>query len=140
MIRRPPRSTLFPYTTLFRSQDLAPPLGEHFGAHRRVGAVDRLGRVEDPLPRIRLDAVHIRALEEVGEEPDELGLLIVRATSPVAGEGPARDLVEIEEPPGDPLDLDPPVVRHPAAGVGLLEHADDAHHGRLHGLAWTRRG
>src|SRR5688572_32711068 len=24
MIRRPPRSTLFPYTTLFRSQDFAP--------------------------------------------------------------------------------------------------------------------
>src|SRR3989441_9294009 len=28
MIRRPPRSTLFPYTTLFRSQDLRP--GRHF--------------------------------------------------------------------------------------------------------------
>src|SRR2546427_4947270 len=26
MIRRPPRSTLFPYTTLFRSQDLLAPL------------------------------------------------------------------------------------------------------------------
>src|SRR3712207_7181800 len=26
MIRRPPRSTLFPYTTLFRSIDTAPPL------------------------------------------------------------------------------------------------------------------
>src|SRR3989442_3189611 len=26
MIRRPPRSTLFPYTTLFRSQRAAPPL------------------------------------------------------------------------------------------------------------------
>src|SRR4051812_49896167 len=25
MIRRPPRSTLFPYTTLFRSPDLPPP-------------------------------------------------------------------------------------------------------------------
>src|SRR5688572_31124214 len=25
MIRRPPRSTLFPYTTLFRSPDLRPP-------------------------------------------------------------------------------------------------------------------
>src|SRR3712207_8552175 len=25
MIRRPPRSTLFPYTTLFRSRDAAPP-------------------------------------------------------------------------------------------------------------------
>src|SRR4030095_8316928 len=28
MIRRPPRSTLFPYTTLFRSVDRAPPLDE----------------------------------------------------------------------------------------------------------------
>src|SRR2546430_2823708 len=29
MIRRPPRSTLFPYTTLFRSQsDMATPVGE----------------------------------------------------------------------------------------------------------------
>src|SRR3712207_7391657 len=28
MIRRPPRSTLFPYTTLFRSQDLLD-VGEH---------------------------------------------------------------------------------------------------------------
>src|SRR2546430_8399821 len=27
MIRRPPRSTLFPYTTLFRSQEGAPALG-----------------------------------------------------------------------------------------------------------------
>src|SRR3712207_8565720 len=38
MIRRPPRSTLFPYTTLFRS-----------AAHRREGDGDRLrppGRVE----------------------------------------------------------------------------------------------
>src|SRR5260221_6038997 len=27
MIRRPPRSTLFPYTTLFRSQDATTPVG-----------------------------------------------------------------------------------------------------------------
>src|SRR3712207_8524303 len=27
MIRRPPRSTLFPYTTLFRSPDVLPPAG-----------------------------------------------------------------------------------------------------------------
>src|SRR5258706_9158353 len=26
MIRRPPRSTLFPYTTLFRSHDVTPPV------------------------------------------------------------------------------------------------------------------
>src|SRR5256885_16771321 len=34
MIRRPPRSTLFPYTTLFRSQDA---LGVRFAAVRRAG-------------------------------------------------------------------------------------------------------
>src|SRR5437667_9694933 len=31
MIRRPPRSTLFPYTTLFRSEDPAAPRGPWFG-------------------------------------------------------------------------------------------------------------
>src|SRR2546429_5893728 len=34
MIRRPPRSTLFPYTTLFRSQFLA----ESLGHRQRIGA------------------------------------------------------------------------------------------------------
>src|SRR3712207_7248915 len=32
MIRRPPRSTLFPYTTLFRSSALLPPAASAFGA------------------------------------------------------------------------------------------------------------
>src|SRR5262245_66512014 len=31
MLRRPPRSTLFPYTTLFRSERAATTLGTHFG-------------------------------------------------------------------------------------------------------------
>src|SRR3712207_8750295 len=34
MIRRPPRSTLFPYTTLFRSQDQVEALGRR---HRELG-------------------------------------------------------------------------------------------------------
>src|SRR2546430_12947939 len=33
MIRRPPRSTLFPYTTLFRSQDRHQPAGAVIRAH-----------------------------------------------------------------------------------------------------------
>src|SRR3712207_9002285 len=50
MIRRPPRSTLFPYTTLFRS---GPPLGvEHGGQRRRTAHAERApsghGRVEEP--------------------------------------------------------------------------------------------
>src|SRR2546430_13582010 len=39
MIRRPPRSTLFPYTTLFRSQDGEPGL-----AHAVPGGPDRIPR------------------------------------------------------------------------------------------------
>src|SRR5256885_8511165 len=39
MIRRPPRSTLFPYTTLFRSERRAPAAlyGEPFGEHGHDG-------------------------------------------------------------------------------------------------------
>src|SRR5574337_1211183 len=41
MIRRPPRSTLFPYTTLFRSGALAQPAEEVLGIARRRHQVDR---------------------------------------------------------------------------------------------------
>src|SRR5438132_8283824 len=44
MIRRPPRSTLFPYTTLFRSQEVFPP-ADHVRAGKPprdlAGAVSR---------------------------------------------------------------------------------------------------
>src|SRR3712207_7734784 len=43
MIRRPPRSTLFPYTTLFRSfEDIVPPVSELAGEPEAalVGVVD----------------------------------------------------------------------------------------------------
>src|SRR3712207_6867273 len=47
MIRRPPRSTLFPYTTLFRSAR---------GIQRPLGLAERVGRLEDGRdePRDRL--------------------------------------------------------------------------------------
>src|SRR2546426_4704802 len=38
MIRRPPRSTLFPYTTLFRSLLIARPIRQLDQAIRRLGA------------------------------------------------------------------------------------------------------
>src|SRR3712207_7433243 len=53
MIRRPPRSTLFPYTTLFRS-----------GGPRREGAAQegelghRAARLDAPVPRARGDGAH----------------------------------------------------------------------------------
>src|SRR3712207_7854519 len=46
MIRRPPRSTLFPYTTLFRSELLH--LGEHRRLRHHLAAVGGVGRVLVP--------------------------------------------------------------------------------------------
>src|SRR2546430_13866032 len=46
MIRRPPRSTLFPYTTLFRSGGAGDP-----SAHRRLPAVRRGIRLRKAVPR-----------------------------------------------------------------------------------------
>src|SRR3712207_8907962 len=44
MIRRPPRSTLFPYTTLFRSSILYPPSTRFFAATTRIVKLASLGR------------------------------------------------------------------------------------------------
>src|SRR3989442_14037464 len=53
MIRRPPRSTLFPYTTLFRSQRLAGP----------AGVVPITAR--DPLPGLASSRVFLEAANEL---------------------------------------------------------------------------
>src|SRR2546425_8954503 len=56
MIRRPPRSTLFPYTTLFRSEllraDGVRRRGEH-GELRSVPPGDRVGEAPVGLERLR---------------------------------------------------------------------------------------
>src|SRR3712207_7717459 len=46
MIRRPPRSTLFPYTTLFRSEVEQPAVGarDDERAHRTAAVPQRVGR------------------------------------------------------------------------------------------------
>src|SRR5688572_32629143 len=49
MIRRPPRSTLFPYTTLFRSDLADARLGHR--PRRPRPQPDRLGRQAPPVPR-----------------------------------------------------------------------------------------
>src|SRR5438093_1675857 len=63
MIRRPPRSTLFPYTTLFRSLDGRAPLPQPL-----MAVLDELveARVLDPAQMGVVDAR--RALEEVRSE------------------------------------------------------------------------
>src|SRR2546427_8906720 len=74
MIRRPPRSTLFPYTTLFRSLDASPRLGHHVpnGREPEPGALPRLLRGEVRLEETRLgDAVHADA--RVADDQHDVG-------------------------------------------------------------------
>src|SRR3712207_7588674 len=51
MIRRPPRSTLFPYTTLFRSEEVEPEelvLGQETVDFRRVAGLQRVHHPRGP--------------------------------------------------------------------------------------------
>src|SRR5689334_23725788 len=73
MIRRPPRSTLFPYTTLFRSPQ-----------RRR----DRVVAAAPPVGVLRPDQAVVVALLAAGRRP--LGALVDRPEA-VLGLGPPRD-------------------------------------------------
>src|SRR3712207_8383485 len=75
MIRRPPRSTLFPYTTLFRSarvQHIAPVSGECEDAEQGHGrglqqlteAVDGLGQAVGVLLYARVGEAHVDEYEQ----------------------------------------------------------------------------
>src|SRR3712207_8279427 len=66
MIRRPPRSTLFPYTTLFRSREREQQHGTSDRADR-AGAEDGGG---DARVLAQLGAVAERARERTGRQPD----------------------------------------------------------------------
>src|SRR3712207_8213244 len=74
MIRRPPRSTLFPYTTLFRSQQRRAP-GEQ--RQRAADEDDENGEDEDAARRIDGEGVngseHARADQEGAEEGEREG-------------------------------------------------------------------
>src|SRR3712207_8692041 len=75
MIRRPPRSTLFPYTTLFRSADLQ---------ERVEQGVDRLTRVpQQPDALLEHDPRRLRVLDlrqRQAVAPERLGVEIGRST------------------------------------------------------------
>src|SRR5438105_15837664 len=55
MIRRPPRSTLFPYTTLFRSRDREP--GNRVDREEQRRAADIHDRADEPVADRRLTLV-----------------------------------------------------------------------------------
>src|SRR3712207_8949094 len=65
MIRRPPRSTLFPYTTLFRSPAVTTPV-DSFAAFRSVGMRNQKTSIGTPKDR-RGSAASSRSEEHTSE-------------------------------------------------------------------------
>src|SRR3989449_11039903 len=95
MIRRPPRSTLFPYTTLFRSLLVARRLTRPISALTRGVARVAAGGLSQELPvRSRDEGGQLtRALHEMVAGPPPRGLLphtLRRPLSPGGGEAPRR--------------------------------------------------
>src|SRR3989441_10809368 len=85
MIRRPPRSTLFPYTTLFRSPDgwgvrdeevVAGREQVHAGAAERSGRRPEAGLVHDPAGGA---AQHDRRAADAAEESEEVPRPVARS-------------------------------------------------------------
>src|SRR5256886_6382249 len=67
MIRRPPRSTLFPYTTLFRSPAINPGISVS-----RVGGSAQIKAMKQVAGRLRLDLAQYRELEAFSQFGSEL--------------------------------------------------------------------
>src|SRR5687768_18320803 len=76
MIRRPPRSTLFPYTTLFRSAS-ARSLDDHASAVRGAGPRRRACRSEEHTSELqsRLHLVCRLLLEKKKKKKKKIGLI-----------------------------------------------------------------
>src|SRR2546423_9070034 len=82
MIRRPPRSTLFPYTTLFRSKQILddePPLTATLGVSRNDDPDDLILRAKRLLKQLDTgDGVQALRSEEHTSELQSLAYLVCR--------------------------------------------------------------
>src|SRR2546430_7058500 len=95
MIRRPPRSTLFPYTTLFRSSRTLGETRVHAGSHR-VGPANSVEQIVRPVANHR----------EIGRATSELQsqsnlvcrLLLEKKKKPSAGRVTCHSIKRIVEP------------------------------------------
>src|SRR4051812_49571263 len=76
MIRRPPRSTLFPYTTLFRSRSAAP-CRRLFGVARGIAGIagDVRRRVQDTDGDAVREETHLRSEEHTSELQSHVNLV-----------------------------------------------------------------
>src|SRR2546429_4420299 len=101
MIRRPPRSTLFPYTTLFRSADSNPAALERFCSAvqcERAGSLADLGRSCRLVITMLPDGLAVRSEEHTSELQSRLHLvcrLLLEKKKKITELAPA-DIVELK--------------------------------------------
>src|SRR2546430_5775144 len=114
MIRRPPRSTLFPYTTLFRSLDVRQALDALLGALERgirqpaaleLAHLTAQHLVVDAVGAAEADVTHVHAVARVDEEGERHRVI------GVVGGGHRLDLCE-------GITLAPPAILHPVLRRG----------------------
>src|ERR1035441_6782722 len=77
MIRRPPRSTLFPYTTLFRSDGLRDRLKEYFQMGARFAKWRAMITIGDGIPSRGCIEANAHALARYAALSQEAGLVPV---------------------------------------------------------------
>src|SRR3989442_7635336 len=115
MIRRPPRSTLFPYTTLFRAERVVERVVDHQGRDaepRGGGAIDLHPRLQALVELVRRHVVQFRQLPQTRHELRRPGteLRLVRVLQAVLElrptdailDGQVLDGLEVQR---DPVDL-----------------------------------
>src|SRR5256885_10044295 len=112
MIRRPPRSTLFPYTTLFRSVLIGPVTFVLLGKSR-AAAFDRLELLDALLPVYGEVLTRLAAAGAAWVQPDEPCLELDRTPPELPAYGPApRVLAERAPRLNPPLATDLTALGH----------------------------
>src|SRR3712207_2852512 len=142
MIRRPPRSTLFPYTTLFRSQ-----VEQVGGAEQRVGQRTVLveGRGGQPGQRRAHPqrAVHLVLLGAVDQAQREGGTEELRGRPGRVGRGVRTGVVVAGDEPPQPV-VAQQRDRHGGAHTHVLQvldvdRRDAAQRGEIGRASWRER-
>src|SRR3989454_10333780 len=158
MIRRPPRSTLFPYTTLFRStldvgEDRLGPAGERDWIEARIHLADgpepalEIGRTRRRLdrraPAARRPAFALRAVGAGAACAGVRGLRLDRLASaeqPEREKGGAADQPEFEEADTSAEAAPHPAEQHRAQEPAEREPGDPAHEAAEEARPLQRRG
>src|SRR2546426_12226436 len=86
MIRRPPRSTLFPYTTLFRSdvlQWLSNQTREHDPSGRGIDFVIGAAEPVAMVPTVIIDPITGKSITPSPTEPLDMNTVVVRINPPL---------------------------------------------------------